>query len=184
MYVRLENQFNLPLIIMLKLYKYHLNRLMFNASREYDLPKLIDKLHNIGFRVRLSCVLTEGFIENIDEVNNLIQFTKDNKVMQLSLRRIDIPNNTLNHEFADNALKHKLADNKYSLILDYIRKSVLCDRLPHGAEVYEIYGQNVCITTGLSWDAGKDDMRQLIYFPQKGADILTTSWENVEGGRI
>jgi hypothetical protein len=61
------------------------------------------------------------------------------------------------------------------------RKGTLCDILPHGAEVYEINEQNVCISTGLTRDAGEKEIRQLIFFPH---GWLTTSWENIYGGRL
>ena len=71
--------------------------------------------------------------------------------------------------------------SEYGPILRYIRSGIHCDTLPHGAEVWEINGQNVCITTGLSDDAGKEDIRQLVFFPQ---GILTSSWVTVNGSRI
>lgn len=173
-------------VIAISIYHYdpELNKEMFGVNSSYNLVKLIDKLHAFGFRVRLSCVLAEKYIDKVGEVKNLIQYAKDRKVMQLSLREIDIPTNTLDFGVANEAMKYRLSENKYDEILKYVKGGALCDVLPHGAEVYEVDGQNVCITTGLTKDAGKDDIRQLIYFPQPGEDILTTSWENVEGGRI
>jgi molybdenum cofactor biosynthesis enzyme MoaA len=173
-------------VIAISIYHYdpELNKKMFGVNHSYNLVNLIDKLHDMKFRVRLSCVLANGYIDSVGEVKNLIQYAKDRKVMQLSLRTIDIPVQPLNFGIANNASKYRLMADKYLVIVEYVREGNLCDVLPHGAEVYEVDGQNVCITTGLTADAGKDDIRQLIYFPQQGEDILTTSWENVEGGRI
>lgn len=157
------------------------NQNMFKNTKGYDIPKLIKKLIDFKFNIRLSCVLTNGNIDNQKEVSNLIRFAKDNGVMQLSLRTVDVPRKTLNSLAADETIKHRINNEKYSKILNYIKSGTICDKLPHGAEVYEVDGQNVCITTGLTADAGKDDIRQLIFFPQ---GILTGSWETVQGSRI
>jgi hypothetical protein len=37
--------------------------------------------------------------------------------------------------------------------------------LIHGAQVYDVHGQNVCLTDSLTIDAKSDDLRQLIFFP-------------------
>ena len=173
-------------VIAISIYHYdpEMNRKMFCAAHQYDLVNLIDKLHDMKFRVRLSCVLANGYIDSVGEVGNLIQYAKDRNVMQLSLRRIDIPTDPVDWGIANKAMKYRLMAEKNLEILEFVRKGALCDVLPHGAEVYEVDGQNVCITTGITKYTGEDDIRQLIYFPQPGEDILTTSWENVEGGRI
>ena len=37
--------------------------------------------------------------------------------------------------------------------------------LVHGAKVYDVNGQNVCLTNALTINTNQDEIRQLIYFP-------------------
>ena len=37
--------------------------------------------------------------------------------------------------------------------------------LPHGAEVYDVAGQNVCISNCLTIEPDTDNLRQIIVFP-------------------
>jgi hypothetical protein len=37
--------------------------------------------------------------------------------------------------------------------------------LPHGATIYDVKGQNVCMTNSLTLSTNPDEIRQLIYFP-------------------
>lgn len=157
------------------------NQAMFKNKNGYVISSLLSKLSRMKFNVRLSCVLTNNNVDNVEEVKNLINFCKDNDVMQLSLRTVDVPRNTNNIQAKEETLACRISEEKYSSIVEYVKTGFFCDRLPHGAEVYEVDGQNVCITTGLTIDGGKDDIRQLIFFPQ---GILTCSWETVQGSRI
>lgn len=152
------------------------------SDKQYDLAKFVKKLDSHGLGVRLSCVMMEGCIDTPQEVDKLIDFSRDNGVLQLTLRRADkpvAPNHEDNVGFID---KHALRKERFDDIAKYLQfKGTLCDVLPHGAYVYEIDRQNVCITTGLTCDAGEKEIRQLIFFPP---GMLTTSWENIYGGRI
>jgi len=151
---------------------------------DFELIKLIDKIHGKGIRTRLSCVLLKGYIDSVEAVQELIDFARARGVFQLTLRKADIPKNPRDLEVArfieERAVTGK--DASYQEIVSYFEKEgALCDILPHGASVYEVKGQNVCITTGLTVDAGEKAIRQLIFFPP---DLVTTSWENIHGGRV
>lgn len=150
----------------------------------YDLSELIKKLHSKGFKIRLSCLMLKGYIDSVEEVKNLLKFAKENNVFQLTLRTADRPDNPRNKRIAKFVDENRIGynDSEYKEIVEFLgREGKLCDILPHGAHVYEVDGQNIGITTGLTNDVGEKEIRQLIYFPQ---GWLTTSWENVQGGRI
>lgn len=162
------------------------NKEMFRprSGRILDLPRLIEKINSNGFRTRLSCALLDGFIDSAEEVGKLIEFARANGVFQLTLRKVDAPRDPIDKETAAFVRSHAIGygDERYRQICSLLdREGRVCDVLPHGAKVYEINGQNVCITTGLSTDPGVEEIRQLIFFPP---DIVTTSWENIHGGRI
>ena len=153
------------------------------GRKYFDLPELIEKLDSKGLKSRLSCVMLDGYIDCVEEVEKLIRYAEKNDVFQLTLRRADAPKKPLDLKAAEYVEGHRLSDEKFRDILDFLdEKGEFCYDLSHGAQVYEVFGQNVCVTTGLTpAQRNKDDIRQLIFFPQ---GCLTTSWENVKGGRV
>lgn len=161
------------------------NREMFRPkSGEYfDLPRLIEKLHGKSFNTRLSCVMLDNYIDSVEEAAKLIEFAKQNGVFQLTLRRADMPAKPLDERVAEFVSTHRLSEARFREISDWIEKEgSFCYELPHSASVFEVRGQNVCISTGLTpSEKNKEETRQLIFFPQ---GWLTTSWENVQGGRL
>lgn len=165
-------------------YKSQKNSEMFRpkSGTHYDLPKLIEKLHSYDYEIRLSCVMLKDHVGSVEEVKNLIEFAKEYEVEQLTLRTADRPKEPLDMVVADFVDKSRLNDDRIGEITDFLEtmgKDLYT--LPHGATVYDVDDQNVCMTTGLTDDKGKDEIRQLIFFPQ---GLLTTSWEDVEGGDI
>ncbi len=161
------------------------NKTIFNPTSGMwmILNDVINKLTNKGFKVRLSCVLLNDYIDSIDEVNNLIYFAKKKHIFQLTLRRASIPRNPREDMIAENVRKMAISDEKFNRIAAYIDKQgVKCDELPHGASVYDVNGQNVCITTGLTSEIASKDKRQLIFFGNTGT--LTNNWEYPNGGAL
>lgn len=183
-------------LIAISIYHYEdaINHKFFNSKNKmYSLEKLIQKIRSNGMEVRLSCVMLKGAIDSMLEVSKLIAFCKKNKVFQLTLRTADSPKNALNKEVA-NFIKNNRTSNEFTdEIINFLdNNGTLCEVLPHGSLVYEIDGQNVAISTGLSSKFKKDTkfnklyssndvIRQLIFLPPA---ILTNSWENIYGGRI
>jgi molybdenum cofactor biosynthesis enzyme MoaA len=153
------------------------------VTKGYDLEKLIGKINSKGINVRLSCVMMKGYVDSVDEVNKLIDYAKKNNVYQLTLRRVDFPADSRDQGVVNYIKEHKLSVDEEKTIADYIQANGrFCYSLSHSAKVFELNGQNVCLSTGLTKADEKDDcVRQLIFFPQ---GWLTTSWENVQGGRL
>ncbi len=160
----------------------------------YSLEKLIKKIKENKINVRLSCVMLKGSIDSILEVSKLIEFCKKNGVFQLTLRMADSPKKSLNKKVTKYVNDNKTSNEFVKEVVSFLdSKGTLCDVLPHGALVYEIDGQNVAISTGLSTKFKKtkntfdktysnnDVLRQLIFLPPS---MLTASWENIYGGRI
>lgn len=159
----------------------------------YDLEKLIDKFNSHDIKVRLSCVMLKDYVDSIDEVSNLINYSKKNGVFQLTLRTADAPSNPFNGDVANFVNSHKVDGSFNSELVNFFDShGSLCDVLPHGALIYEVNNQNVALTTGLSTKfknvalnandySVNNDVRQLIFIPP---NLLTTSWENIYGGRI
>ena len=149
----------------------------------FDLPRLLEKLHAKEYNTRLSCVMLQGYMDRVEKVAELIQFAKENGVFQLTLRRADRPKEPLDKKVAQFVDEHRLTDERFKEISDWVaEQGNFCYDLPHNATVFEVDEQNVCISTGLTPSQREtEEVRQLIFFPQ---GWLTTSWENVQGGRL
>lgn len=148
-----------------------------------DLPALISFLHKKErrFSVRLSCILLHGFIDSPNRLKELIKFAGKNRVEQLTIRPVNKPEKSENEEVRRWMEKNRLAKAQKKDIRNYLEgngKNVL--RLPHRATVYDVNGQNVCLTNSLTKDDLKTGyLRQLIFFPD---GHLRADWE--EGAEV
>ena len=130
-----------------------------------DLPGLIDELHDIGYSVRLSCVMLKEYIDDVEGIERLVKFSKDNRVEQLSVRSVEVTEKSQNKEVNEWTEKHKI-DDKLDGIRQYLnRNGKILDILPHGAIVYDLYGQNICLTNALTIQPKIRKKRQLIFYP-------------------
>ncbi len=131
-----------------------------------DLPELVSYLHGVGLSVRLACVGLDGFIDGAGKLEKLIDFAKQNKVEQLTLRPVNKPQNTRNDKVYDWTAKNHLKAEQISEIKDYLEgEGDLLLQMPHGANVYDVRGQNICLTNSLTRDPDPEKGRQLIFFP-------------------
>lgn len=161
------------------------NRTIYQPSAEshYDLASLVCKLHAIGFSVRLCVMMLKGYIDTAEKVQKMIEFCKEMKVEQLTLRNITASEVVEDAAVSEWTKAHALTESELDGIVGHIRfKGTLLQHLMHGMDVYDFDGQNVCLGNCLTRDAnGKDEFRQLIFFPEgslyydwayKGARIL------------
>ncbi|MBT6690551.1 radical SAM protein [archaeon] len=143
------------------------NKLIFTPEGEYfDLEKLIAKLHDIGYTVRISCTLVKGFVDSKDEALALIKKVKGWGVEQLSLRKLAAPQGSECKSVYDWTMENMIGDENYSEIELFVKENgnqLLA--LAHGATVYDLEGQNVCLTSALTIEPERDNMRQVIFFP-------------------
>lgn len=136
------------------------------AREHYDIGKLVKKLHEFGFTVRLSCLLMREYIDSSEKVKELIGLAKDCSVEQLSLRELALSDRSQCEETYDWSKGHKLTKEELLPIKEYIKShGVKVLTLMHGGEVYDVNGQNVCITNALTKDESKGELRQIIFFP-------------------
>ena len=132
-----------------------------------DYPELKDtvaKLVGYGFTVRLSMMMMKRYICKPSDIDRVVDFCKDNKVKQLTLRPIArvVDENNVTQWVAE----HALSDSEVANIVDHVNKNgnpVL--HLAHGATVYDYKGQNLCLSNCLTTNDTDDNMRQIIFFP-------------------
>ncbi|OGO86842.1 MAG: hypothetical protein A2Y24_00010 [Clostridiales bacterium GWE2_32_10] len=131
-----------------------------------DLPELIRYLHSFGFSLRITCVCCKDMMDTPGEILNLINFAKDNKVEQLSLRPV---NDEFRRESAALWIKkNKLTDEQKAGIKTFLEENgVRLLELERLGTVYDVFGQNVFFSEPLSKktrDTNPENGRQLIFF--------------------
>ena len=124
----------------------------------------------------------------MDDVKALVDFCKINGVEQLTVRSVQKPNNInyVDYQYAsESALKwvtqHHLEVAELCEIerwLDTEHKLLMT--LSYGAKVYDVGGQNLCLSDCLTIRPSTDEVRQLIYFPDGS---LRWDWQ-YEGARL
>jgi pyruvate-formate lyase-activating enzyme len=146
------------------------NRQMIQPDGDYlNLVELIDNLHGAGFSVRLSAVMVKGLLDNVKEIEKLVCFAKENRVEQLTIRPLGKPANSRNAETCKWVNDNLTDPTLTKQILDFLEAEVAKEKgrlllnLVHGAVVYDLWGQNFCLTNCLTSNPDPDEIRQLIF---------------------
>jgi molybdenum cofactor biosynthesis enzyme MoaA len=130
-----------------------------------DLGQTIKKIHDTGLSVRLTAMMMKGGIDDTESLADFVDFARDNHVEQVTVRPI-----TRSSSPEDSTVAKWVDDRTLSYQqLQEIRcalygQGTLLLKLRHGAEVFDVFGQNVCLSNCLTPPQG-EDIRQVIYFP-------------------
>lgn len=148
-------------------YKKEKNKEIFTPEGAYiNLGDIIARLHKIGFSVRLGCTLIKEYIECVEEVKELIKYSKKLKVEQLSIRKLAKPLHAENKEVFDWTNKHIINEERLNEIKNFLEKNGnKIMTLEHGSVIYDLNGQNICFTDALTIKPESDNLRQIIFFP-------------------
>ncbi len=146
----------------------HKNLEIYTPEQSYpDLPGVIDLLHDVGFTVRVICVLLKGYVDTPNLVAEMVEFAGGHAVEQLTLLPVAQPDDTRDVEASQWTANHRLSRGDLQAIhkwLEFHGTRIL--ELPHGARVYDVDGQNVCMNHCLDPQPTRPDlMRNLIFFP-------------------
>lgn len=143
------------------------NKAIYTPQKKYmNLPRLIKRLRDLKFSVRLSCTMIKNYIDSPREVRKLTAFAKSMGVEQLSLRPVTRPLLSENKKTFDWVGRNYLIDRDILKIRNFLDKNG--HRLVtygHGSIIYDLNSQNVCLTNALTIKPETDDIRQLIFFP-------------------
>lgn len=143
------------------------NNLMGIREKGYDFYEEVKRVQNVGLAARLNCTMTRSGCGTTDAALRLIDMCRDAGVEQLTLREVEMPDNAARgssvREFVEREKPHDLAHTlRYHLETQGATKLM---ELPHGAIIYDVDGQNVCISNCLTSTTDPNDIRQIIYFP-------------------
>ena len=139
-----------------------------------DLGGLIRRIHDHALQVRLSCIFTKGNIDSPEKVIELIEYAKRHQVDELTIRSVSRPDKTENEKVYQWVVKNEIsptAKDQINEIMWKIGKPIT--HFPWGAVVFDVDGQNVCLTNCLTPDDTEGTHRQLIFFPN---GTITTGW--------
>ena len=123
-------------------------------------------LHDLGFSVRLSCVMVDGWVDSIGQVKKMIAFCQGQGVEQLTCRPVGMPDDSKSKTVRRWVMQRSIDKEVEQEIADYFArspKSTLLLELPHGANVYDYEGQNISINNCLTHSTNPDEVRQLIF---------------------
>jgi molybdenum cofactor biosynthesis enzyme MoaA len=143
------------------------NKEIYTPGSEYmDLKDVIEKLHKLGYSIRLSCVMLKGFIDSAKEVKKLVKKIEEWKVEQLTIRGVTTPKQSEEVEVYSWTKKRELTRKQLEEIDAFLNKEGnKLMTLDHGGVVYDLHGQNICLSDCLTIKPEGKDLRQLIFFP-------------------
>lgn len=153
------------------------------AKKTYpDLGKVIEKLHQIGYSVRFSVILIKDHIDTPKEAKKMVEMANKWGVEQVSLRPVAAPEESESEKYKEDTVNMMLTPKKIAAINNWLEKNGrLLLSYGHNSRIFDVNGQNVCLTDALSIKPNTDDIRQMIFFPDghirfdwqyKGAIIL------------
>lgn len=153
------------------------------GKKEYmDLGEVIGKLHKIGYTVRFSVVLIKDHIDTPEEAEKMVQKASEWGVEQVSLRPVAAPEESESEKYKTDTVNMMLTPEKIAKLNEWAeRRGKLLLSYGHSSRIFDIDGQNVCLTDALTIKPSTDDIRQMIFFPDghirfdwqyKGAIIL------------
>ncbi|MDO8622757.1 MAG: radical SAM protein [archaeon] len=143
------------------------NKKIYTPDSDYvNLEDLIKKLHKLGFSIRLGCIMLKGFIDNPEKVKKLSETVKEWGVEQLTIRSVKSSEDSENKDIYQYSKEHELSDGQILDISKFLEKNAKkLMTLEHGAVVYDLNGQNICLTDCLTIKSDTEELRQLIFFP-------------------
>lgn len=143
------------------------NKTIYTPKGNYlDLEKVIEKLHALGYSVRLSCIMLKGYIDSVEEIKKFVEKAKEWEVEQLTIRGVNVPDKSENKEVYNWTTKRILTKGQILDINEFLNKEGnKLMTLDHGGIVYDYRGQNVCMSDCLTIKPNTEDLRQLIFFP-------------------
>ena len=142
--------------------------------RKYPaLEDTIETLHNEGYTVRLSVTMMKDKVDSPEDIDRVVDYCLKNGVEQLSVRPVRKPTESYCPKTSQWVADNELTTDQETNIAAYLRENGrLLEKLMHGAEVYDLRGQNICITDCLTIEP-EGGYRQLIFY---SSGMLMYDW--------
>lgn len=152
------------------------NRLNYTPKEKsyIDLPKLIADLHQFGFNVRLTVIMQRGDVDSAESLKKMMAFARENHVEQVTALPVNKPTSSRDQKLYDAAIKAALTDEQLRDIHAYAARGNLIATLKWGALIYDLDGQNFCLSSCLTVSPDGNESRQLIFLPP---GRITSDWQ-------
>ena len=143
------------------------NKSIYTKTRPYmDLEACIAKLRRFGFTVRLTTILAKGYIDSPAELDKMVEFARRNDAKQLTATPVTKPNESDNEQIFSWTSLHALDKEQFGAIKSWVElNGSLVLELAHGARVYDVRGQNLCLSNCITVTPDAKEMRSIIFFP-------------------
>ncbi|MBT3398158.1 radical SAM protein [archaeon] len=143
------------------------NKEIYTPHSDYiELGEVIDKLHKLGYSIRLSCIMLKDYIDSAKEVKELVKKVEEWGVEQLTVRGVTTPKESEDIEVFNWTKKRQLTRKQLEEIDAFLKEEGnKLMTLDHGGVVYDLHGQNICLSDCLTIKPEGKDLRQLIFFP-------------------
>ncbi len=145
-----------------------------------NLVRTIDLLHTVGYSIRLCVMMQKGMVDSPEKLQGVINFCAKNGVEQLTARPIRRPQFVvLEGDKYGKYIDHNgLTEKQIGAIHRYIEThgthlSTLMNG-GHAARIYDVDGQNLCLSDCLTVEPSGDDIRTLIFYP---GGRITYDWQ-------
>jgi hypothetical protein len=146
-----------------------------------QLDQVADYLHGLGFSVRLCLMMMRGAVDCPEKLFEAIEFCRDAGIEQITARPIRRPRASQNGAAAGFIAERGLTPADENAIRDWTEKNgTRLMSLMHGAVVYDVRGQNFCLSDCLTVDPASSDLRSLIFYSD---GRLSYDWQH-DGGVI
>ncbi len=147
-----------------------------------DLGELAKRLQSVGVMVRWSVTMVKGFVDSVDSVARMVEWTRELGVEQLTLRPVEVTTTEAeNPDIYNYTVKHLVNEQVKKEVGEYLeREGKLLMSSEYGMRVYDVGGQNVAFANALTLDIEGKYMRQLIFYPDGN---LTYDWQ-YKGARL
>lgn len=142
------------------------NELMGIKREQYNLWETVELLQETGLNVRLNCTMLKSGIHKPEDAERVIIKCAMAGVNQLTFREVEMPDRIMDAGIAAWIKREKPvgAATKLHHYLE-MKEAIRLLELPHGAIIYDVNGQNVCISNCLTGTTDPNDIRQIIFFP-------------------
>ncbi len=130
-----------------------------------DLASTVAELHQMGFSVRLCIMMAKGFVDSPSGLERVVEFCRDNRIEQLTARPIRRPEATESEATSEWVDRRGMEDGEAQAIYRWVAdRGTHILSLMHGARVYDVGGQNVCISDCLTVEPDSANIRTLIFY--------------------
>lgn len=152
------------------------NKKIYTPKKDYiDLGVLAKIGRDAGIDSRLCCVGLDGGIDSPEELQALLDYAKSIGVNQVTWRPVNAPDKSEDPEVFEWTQKYFLKTHQKDAIQDWVRRNgTLLRKLAHNAAVYDVDGQNLCLSGCLTHMPEEETGRQLIYYAD---GRLYTDWQ-------